>query len=138
MDQYKASIDSVDSALARLNQTLQSYSLFASKTKNSSNANPPKEESRPLKSVPQQSEPVPESPERDAIDPSEDVHARSEIRKQILGLRSSIKYPEVCTQPERPTTYAWLHCDIVFCAGRTDRAIDHELRHHTRNALEQT
>jgi hypothetical protein len=116
MDQYKASIDSVDNALARLNQTLQSYSLFASKTKSNSDAKTPNAETQPpVASEPHESNPVSESSGQNYPDPSEDVHARSEIRKQILGLRSSIKYPEVCREPGKYLAASLSNRVLIIC-----------------------
>lgn len=100
MDEYKASIDSVDNALARLNHTLKS--LMSTKNAEQQTSVPPKVE-EPIESASQQHETDPEDqplPWGNHVMNmtgvvSTDRSMRWSIRQLIRELRVDKSYPEV-------------------------------------------
>lgn len=116
MDRYKASIESVDSALNRLNQTLASYKLLLSESSQSSPATPAESNAAPQKAVSTTQHTTGTTPRKLEID---GVNERSSLQAEaqatsphnlpeegliddlLRSLRSSHRYPEVRTPPSK-------------------------------------
>lgn len=110
MERYKASIESVDSALNRLNQTLASYKLLAS-TSPAANGHSPEESPVSREAEPVAPSPNPNGSQNAVPDPASSVAAATTARlpsqrvppeqgiveRLMLGLRAGYQYPEVCT-----------------------------------------
>ena len=98
MEEYRASIANVDTALNRLNQTLASYKIFAAesqknKSRDSVQRDTPAEKNLQgldASKLPSQAATLPQNPRTPSLPP-----LRKEIVDGILALRSSKSYPEV-------------------------------------------
>ena len=110
MDQYRASIESVDNALNRLNQTLASYKLLLSEPaetatttpisgKNNTNGSRAGHSPSPQtkQGAPSPSNKVAASPEKSSVAASKAQPDRSPAESLGRTLRSTNSYPEVCT-----------------------------------------
>lgn len=109
MDRYKASIESVDSALNRLNQTLASYKLLLSESSQSSSANPADSSQKAVPTTQHTTETAPRNAkiagsngqsslraDAQATQPS-DLPEEGLVDDLLRSLRSSHRYPEVRT-----------------------------------------
>jgi hypothetical protein len=103
MNEYQASIASVDHALNRLNQTLASYRLFAEESAKSSASSSAASKAVPAVAREKEDEvgeihdaggSVPWNSGLSGLKPTSDS---TRVLGAILGLRSSKRYPEVCT-----------------------------------------